>query len=194
MGEREKHTAGAKAGSAFQTFAARLKSCPDTYPGSTRVFPRLVGSCPRKKLHGRWRDPMAGGWDLWSPTHRAKDARWMGRPRLQFHIISLILPWGFQMAEIADDCIAFRCQMCSLPILLRHDDFLRLRRDQEGQASDAGVLTLVGNPCRRANIYSLQKGSPYFDPATMNTKCFRSGATNHLLTLQCAEETCTFRA
>ncbi len=26
---------------------------------------------------------MAGGWDLWSPTHRAKDARWMGHPK--FH-------------------------------------------------------------------------------------------------------------
>jgi hypothetical protein len=33
-----------------------------------------------KQQGGRRKDPKADGWLLWSPTHRTKDARWMGHP------------------------------------------------------------------------------------------------------------------
>ena len=59
----KRHRAGAKARLILLALSARLKSCPD------------------KKQDGGWKDPMADGLALWSPPHRAKDARWMGHPK-----------------------------------------------------------------------------------------------------------------
>ena len=59
----KRHRAGAKARLILLALSARLKSCPD------------------KKQDGGWKDAMADGLALWSPPHRAKDARWMGHPK-----------------------------------------------------------------------------------------------------------------
>ena len=42
-------------------------------------------------MNRRWNDPMADGWLLWSPTHRANYARWVRHPSLLVENLKMVV-------------------------------------------------------------------------------------------------------
>ncbi len=71
-------------------------SLPLPLTGKSRIFHQAVKSCPRKKQECTFDKTRCCGGVLRSPTHRAKDARWMGHPK--FHpLAGRQHRWGTQM-------------------------------------------------------------------------------------------------
>lgn len=90
-------------------------------------------------------------------------------------------------------CFVFPCRDCGVPILIPQDDFARfVPRQWESPTDDCAVI-LACERCKRANIYSPLRGSPYFR-VREHRECFRTGPTDRVCTLRCAGASNEFQA